>query len=165
MAIRRLNKGRFERGGRTAMSSTSSAIATISTLPTLRVMLHCFEQYLNLTIADGNASVDTIKTYKSHVAQFLDWCKERELYPALVTQQNILEYRKQLIDESKTSPTIRLSLLAIKHFYTACLADKLVKENPVAGVKAPREKREVASTINYLTLEELQQLFDSVAPT
>jgi integrase/recombinase XerD len=158
MAIRRLNKGRFERGGRTA-------IATISTLPTLRVMLHCFEQYLNLTIADGNASVDTIKTYKSRVAQFLDWCKERELYPALITKENIKEYRKHLVNGEKTSPTIRLSLLAIKHFYTACLADKLVKENPVLGVKAPREKREVGSTINYLSLEELQQLIDSILPT
>jgi integrase/recombinase XerD len=158
MAIRRLNKGRFERGGRTA-------IATISTLPTLRVMLHCFEQYLNLTIADGNASVDTIKTYKSRTAQFLDWCKEQELYPALITKENILEYRKHLVDESKTSTTIRLSLLAIKHFYTSCLAEKLVKENPVVGVKAPREKREVGSTINYLSLEELQQLIDSILPT
>ena len=158
MAIRRLNKGRFERGGRTA-------IATVSTLPTLRVMRDCFERYLNLTIADGNASVDTIKTYKSRVAQFLDWCKERELYPALVTKENIIEYRKHLVDGEKTSPTIRLSLLAVKHFYTACLAEKLVRDNPVVGVKAPREKREVGSTINYLSLEELQQIFDSVAPT
>ena len=78
-------------------------------------MRNCFEQYFNLTIASGNASVDTIKTYKNRVAQFLDWCKERKLYPALVTQQNILEYRKQLIDESKTSPTIRLSLISISH--------------------------------------------------
>jgi site-specific recombinase XerD len=128
-------------------------------------MLHCFEQYLNLTIADGNASVDTIKTYKSRVAQFLDWCKERELYPALTTKENIKEYRKHLVDGEKTSPTIRLSLLAVKHFYTACLAEKLVKENPVVGVKAPREKREVGSTINYLSLEELQQLIDSILPT
>ena len=158
MAIRRLNKGRFEQGGRTAS-------ATISTLPTLRVMRNCFEQYLNLTIADGNASVDTIKTYKSRVAQFLDWCKERELYPALTTKENIKEYRKHLVDGEKTSPTIRLSLLAVKHFYTACLAEKLVKENPVVGVKAPREKREVGSTINYLSLEELQQLIDSILPT
>ena len=70
-----------------------------------------------------------------------------------------------MVDGSKTSPTIRLSLLAIKHFYTACLAEKLVKENPVIGVKAPREKREVGSTINYLSLSELQQIFNSVAPT
>jgi integrase/recombinase XerD len=128
-------------------------------------MRDCFERYLNLTIADGNASVDTIKTYKSRVAQFLDWCKEQELYPALITEENIKEYRKHLVNGEKTSPTIRLSLLAVKHFYTACLVNKLVKVNPVIGVKGPREKREVGSTINYLTLEELQHVFDSVAPT
>ena len=158
MAIRRLNKNsRSGRGDR-------RSIASVSTLPTLRVMQKCFEQYLNLTIADGNASFDTLKTYKNRVAQFLSWCKERELYPALVTQQNILEYRKHLINEQKTSPTIRLSLISIKHFYTACLGEKLIKDNPVVGIKAPREKREVGSTIKYLTEEELQQVFDTIAP-
>ena len=128
-------------------------------------MRDCFESYLSLTIADGNASVDTIKTYRNRTAQFLSWCKERELYPALVTKENILECSKYLVDGGKTSPTIRLSLLSIKHFNTASLAEKLVKDNPVIGVKAPREKREVASTIKYLTQKELQQIFDSVAPT
>jgi site-specific recombinase XerD len=157
MAIRRLNKNsRFNQGDR--------PLAVVSTLPTVKAMRDCFERYLNLTIASGNASVDTIKTYRSRTAQFLFWCKERELYPALVTKENILEYRKHLVDESKTSPTIRLSLLSIKHFYTACLAGKLVKDNPVVEVKAPRDKREVGSTINYLSLEELQQLIDSILP-
>ena len=128
-------------------------------------MVDCFERYLNLTIADGNASVDTLKTYHNRTSGFLSWCRQRELYPALVTKQNVLEYRKHLADGGKTSPTIRLSLISIKHFFTACLADKLVKDNPVIGVKAPREKREVGSTIKYLTIEELQQVFNSVAPT
>ena len=159
MAIRRLNENnKFNERDR-------NSLASVSTLPTVKAMRNCFDKYLNLTIADGNASVDTIKTYRNRVHQFLDWCKERELYPALISQQNVLEYRKYLVDGEKTSPTIRLSLLAVKHFYTACLAEKLVKDNPVVGVKAPREKREVGSTINYLSLEELQQIFDSVAPT
>ena len=158
MAIRRLKDDlRFDK--------RASSVGTVSILPTVRVMRKEFEKYLSLTIADGNASVDTIKTYRSRVHQFFDWCKERELYPALITQENIKEYRKHLVDSEKTAPTIRLSLLAIKHFYTACLAEKLVKDNPVLGVKAPREKREIGSTINYLSLEELQQVFDSVAPT
>jgi integrase/recombinase XerD len=146
-------------------NSRLTNLAVVTTLPTVKAMVDCFERYLNLTIASGNASVDTIKTYRSRTAQFLFWCKERELYPALVTKENILEYRKHLVGESKTSPTIRLSLLSIKHFYTASLAEKLVKENPAMEVKAPREKREVASTINYLSLEELQQLIDSILPT
>ena len=158
MAIQRLNKNnRFIRGDR--------PIANVSTLPTVKAMVDCFERYLNLTIADGHASEDTVKTYRSRVHQFLSWCRERELYPALIIQENIKEYRKRLIDGDKTSPTIRLSLLAIKHFYTACLADKLVKDNPVIGVKAPREKREVGSTIKYLTQAELHRVFDSIAPT
>ena len=158
MAIRRLNKrNRFDRDDR--------QIASVSTLPTVKAMVDCFERYLNLTIADGHASNDTVKTYRSRVHQFLSWCRERELYPALITQENIKEYRKHLIDGKKTSPTIRLSLLTTKHFYTACLAEKLVKDNPVVGVKAPREKREVGSTINYLSLEELQQIFVAIAPT
>jgi site-specific recombinase XerD len=164
MAIRRLKDDRLpSNGGR--FDKRVGSVATVSTLPTVKAMRDCFERYLNLTIASGNASVDTIKTYRSRTAQFLFWCKERELYPALVTKENILEYRKHLVGESKTSPTIRLSLLAIKHFYTACLADKLVKDNPALSVKAPREKREVGSTINYLSLEELQQLIDSILPT
>lgn len=158
MAIRRLNtSNKFLLSDRKA--------ATVSTLPTVRAMRDCFERYLNLTIADGHASNDTVKTYRSRVHQFLSWCREQEYYPALVTKQNILEYRKYLVDGSKTSTTIRLSLISIKHFYTACLSEELVKSNPVVVVKAPREKREVGSTINYLTIEELQQVFDSIAPT
>ena len=158
MAIRRLNEG-----GKFA--SRDRSLASVSTLPTVKAMGDCFERYLNLTIADGHASNDTVKTYRNRVHQFLSWCRGRELYPALVTKQNVFEYRKHLIDEEKTSPTIRLSLLAIKHFYTACLADKLVKDNPVIGVKAPREKRKIGSTINYLSIEELQQIFNRIAPT
>ena len=158
MPIRRLR-------GNLDSQSSSRNLATVFTLPTVKAMRDCFERYLSLTIADGNASVDTIKTYRNRTSQFLSWCRERELYPALITRENIKEYRKHLVDGGKTSPTIRLSLISIKHFYTACLAEKLVKDNPVIGVKAPREKREVASTIKYLTQEELQQIFDSVAPT
>ena len=159
MAIRRL-----DRGSRFSKRSDRSR-ATVSTLPTVKAMLLAFDKYLNLTIASGNASDDTIKIYRNRMAQFLYWCKDRELYPALITKENIKEYRKHLVDGAKSCATIRLSLLAIKHFYTACLAQELVKNNPVIGVKAPREKREVGSTIKYLTHEELQQIFDSVAPT
>jgi integrase/recombinase XerD len=158
MAIPRLNKNsRFNQG--------DLLPAVVTTLPTVKAMVNCFEKYLNLIIANGNASDDTIKTYRNRVAQFISWCKKRELYPALITTENIIEYRKHLVDDSKTAPTIRLSLLAIRHFYTSCLAGKLVKENPALSVKAPREKREIGSTINYLSLEELQQLIDSILPT
>ena len=157
MAIRRLSKG-------SRFNNRDRSLATVSTLPTVKAMRDCFENYLNLTIANGNASADTIKTYRTRVGRFLVWCREQQLYPALITQEHVKEYRKYLIDEAKGCATICLSLLAIKHFYVACLSAKLVKSNPVEGVKAPRDKREVGSTLNFLSQEELQQLMDNVLP-
>lgn len=144
--------------------ASSTNLASVSTLPTVKAMGDCFERYLSLSIADGHASSDTIKTYRSRVKIFLAWCRERSLYPALVTQENIKEYRKHLIDGAKGHATIRLSLISAKHFYDACVSAKLVKSNPVLGVKPPRDKREVGDTLNYLSQEELQQLISSVLP-
>lgn len=138
--------------------------ASVKVLPTVMAMRTCFERYLDLTIADGNASDDTIKSYRSRLAQFLNWCHARELYPALINKTNILQYRKHLINSSHASSTIRSSLTAVRHFYTACLEDALVKENPAIGVKAPKEKRELNSTTNYLSEFQLQQLFNCIAP-
>ena len=81
MAIRRLNGNKFYERER-------NSLASVSTLPTVKAMRDCFERYLNLTIADGHASNDTVKTYHNRVHQFLSWCRGRELYPALVTKQN-----------------------------------------------------------------------------
>ncbi len=164
MAIRRSDNGsRFSQKSDmpNGMASLRSS-ATVSTLPTVKAMRDCFERYLSLRIANGNASLDTLKTYRSRVSQFLAWCKKQELYPALVTQQNMLEYRKCLVDEGKQSSTIRLSLVVLGHFYQACLGEMLVQKNPARDVKPPRERREVGSSINYLSEEELQLLIDSV---
>ena len=117
MAIQRSNQGK-------KFASRDRSLASVSTLPTVKAMVDCFDRYLNLTIADGHASNDTVKTYRNRVHQFLSWCREQELYPALVTKQNVLKYRKHLINGEKTSPTIRLSLLSIKHFYKQCCKKK-----------------------------------------
>ena len=54
MAIRRLDTGnKFSRRDR-------RSLATVSTLPTVKAMVDCFDRYLNLTIADGHASNDTV---------------------------------------------------------------------------------------------------------
>lgn len=133
------------------------------TLPTLKVLQDCFEKYLDLSIANGNASQGTIKIYRNRLKLYLNWCQEQEIYPALATEENIKEYRKHLINENKSVATILLSLTVIKLFYKACQEEKLVSKNPALKVKAPREKRETGATIKYLSLEQLQLLINSVS--
>ncbi|VEP18700.1 Integrase family protein (fragment) [Hyella patelloides LEGE 07179] len=71
MAIQRSNYS--ERG---SLSSPRN-LPIVSTLPTVKAMRDCFERYLNLTIADGNASLDPLKTYRSRTSGFFSWCRER----------------------------------------------------------------------------------------
>lgn len=135
----------------------------VATLPTIRAMSRCFEEYVNLAIADGNASEDTIATYRSRLKQFLSWCESNRLYPALLKKHDLLVYRKHLIEKPLAIPSITLSLLTVKHFYTACTESGLVESNPVLGIAAPKEKRQVGSTIKYLTLKQLQQVINSIS--
>ena len=136
--------------------------AEVAILPTISAMNRCFEDYLNLVIANGNPSEDTVATYRSRLKQFLSWCESQKLYPALLGKRELLEYRKYLIEKPLSVPSITLSLLTVKHFYTACIESGLVESNPVLGVSAPKEKRIVGSTIKYLTTEQLQQVMDLI---
>jgi integrase/recombinase XerD len=117
---------------------------------------------ISLIVAEGNASEDTIATYRSRLKQFYRWCDLQNIYPALVKREQIQQYRKYLLDKGLASSSISLSLIAVKHFYTSCVAESLVTFNPVLGVKAPKEKRVLGSTIKSLSEKQLQQLMDLV---
>jgi site-specific recombinase XerD len=128
-------------------------------LPTVEVMKQCFEQYLQIEVANGGAQSDTIITYQCRLNQFLAWCSSVGLSPAMIDTEKILIYRRYLIETRKLkSPTIALALVVIRAFYTACCQQGLVKENPVTGVNPPRAKVDAVDSITFLTLEQLQHL-------
>lgn len=143
-------------------STSKQTCQNISVLPTKGAMSRCFENYLHSIVADGNASRDTIATYSSRLKQFLAWCDLFDLYPALIKTPQIQQYRKYLIEKGLASSSISLSLIAVKHYYRACVSESLVADNPAIGVSAPKEKRVVGSTIKSLSQEQLQKVMDSV---
>ena len=110
MAIRRTK--RENRG-----VSRQRIFSKVATLPTISAMNRCFEEYLNLVIAKGNLSEDTVATYRSRLKQFLFWCESSHLYPALLEKRNLLEYRKYLIEKPLAVPSITLSLLTDNDCY------------------------------------------------
>ncbi len=84
----------------------------------------------------GNASEDTKRTYCSYVKQFLLWCDREEIYPARVKSTEIIAYRSYLVSEGKSTNTIALTLVALRHFYKGNI--DLVTENPVVKIKPPK---------------------------
>jgi integrase/recombinase XerD len=132
-------------------------------LPTAEALRQCFVDFLNLEVAAGDAAPDTVTTYRRRISAYLSWCAARSLSPALATPEDVKAYRHYLIKERGQKPaTIALTLLVIRRFYAAALAQGLVRENPALGVKPPREKVDAAERLTYLEEAELRQLLASL---
>lgn len=131
----------------------------LSLLPTAAALLQEFETFLDLDVANGDAAEDTVNTYLRRVKQYLRWCEEQGINAGLVTATEIKQYRRYLIQEKQQkSATIALTLVVLRRFYGAALVKGLVSENPVLGIKPPRDKVDAAERLTYLEVEQLQQL-------
>ena len=135
----------------------------VKILPTIKLLQDNFERYLNVAIANGNASEDTKRTYRSYVKQFLRWCDREEIYPARVKSIQIIAYRSYLISEGKSSNTIALTLIALRHFYKSNIG--LIKDNPTTNIKAPKAKRNAQTRLTYCSLDQLNKLLSQVELT
>lgn len=132
-------------------------------LPTVEVMRQCFNKYLEIEVANGDAAPDTIKTYQRRIEQYLTWCSQKALSPAKIEREDILNYRRYLIVERQLqSKTIALTLVVIRAFYHACLKQGLVQENLVIGINPPKTKVDAVDSITFLTLEQLKHLFSMI---
>jgi len=77
-----------------------------------------FGSFLRLHVADGDASPETLRSYHSSAAQFVAWCAERGLDPATVTEHDIADYRKMLVERYEVG-TVAVKLAAIRRLYEA----------------------------------------------
>ncbi len=135
----------------------------VKILPTIKLLEDNFERYLEVEIANGNASADTKRTYRSYVKQFLLWCDLQEIYPARVKSQDLIDYRSYLISEGKSTNTIALTLVALRHFYKS--NRDLVIENPVVKIKPPKARVNPHTRLTYCNLEQLDKLLSQVELT
>lgn len=131
-----------------------------------RMDLNRFAQdWFSLDIANGDATENTVKQYIYHFNKWLDWCAETGLNPGIVTEEDVMRYRRHLVQAKwekkrlkKTSEdnekklevttvdgylpqTIQLRLVAMRRFYHSAHKKGFIPYNPVEDVKAPRDRR------------------------
>lgn len=132
-------------------------------LPLVNEMMEVFADYLRIDTANGDASEDTLKTYHSHIGDFINWMAALGRTPSTATKDDIKAYRRFLIEERKLKPaSISLKLSVVRRFYQAAFERRMITENPALGVNPPREKSDPGEKITFLEEVELQQLLNSV---
>jgi len=121
-----------------------------------------FADFLRVDVANGEASKDTIHTYRNEVELWVAWCIEQGFDPATVTSTHVKRYRQAMIEAGYKPGTIRWKLIIVRRFYDAAMNAGLRPDNPAAGVKSPR-MRYATEDFKYLCDEELDK-FLSVVP-
>jgi site-specific recombinase XerD len=120
-----------------------------------------FADFLRIDVANGDASPDTVRSYRSEVAQWVAWCASQGFDPATVTPTHIKRFRQALLEANYKPITIRWKLTIVRRFYEAARNAGLRTDNPAAGVKSPRV-RQATEDFKYLCDEQLAQLLAAI---
>jgi site-specific recombinase XerD len=127
-------------------------------------LLASFGAFLRLSVADGDASAHTLRSYHSNAAHFVTWCAGFGIDPARATDTDLMGYRKALVDEGYATATVGVKLAAVRRLYDAAQWHGLRADNPAAGLKAPRERTARAERVKYLPLTGLARLLAAPDP-
>lgn len=118
--------------------------------------------WLDYDVANGDATVDTIKSYLTHFNQWVGWALDKSIHPMHATEEHIKQYRKFLKDEcASEANTIKTKLSVMRRFYAAMNKRGYITHNPVVDIKAPRDRR-VKDNIKHLTEGEAENLFRAI---
>lgn len=121
-----------------------------------------FPKLMERYISNGNPSEDTKRSYISAIQQYLNWCISIRMNPITATEQQIIYYRGVLVNRNFKPAAIKLYLTAVRRFYYVMMKYGLIKENPAIDVHAQRDPNAYLPIIKYLTLDQLQSLFDAI---
>ena len=105
-----------------------------------------FEKVLRLSVADGDASPKTTKSYREGLTNFLLWCKTNNLEPMTMTYEHIQGYRNCLASKYKRS-TISLRLTAVRLLFKAMQRMGKRTDNPADGIRSPKDKESSCSKV------------------
>ncbi len=121
-----------------------------------------FSQILDVEIANGDASEDTVKTYTQQFKLFVSWCDRCGIAVERATSADIKDYRRYLVNKNLAVATIALKLTVVKRIYAIAVERGLIVSNPAANITARIERRDPAEGNNYLELEEAQKLIETL---
>jgi len=127
-------------------------------------MLDRLAEFLRLNVAEGDASPHTLRTYMTHIRQFLEWCVDAGVHPVKASRDDLIDFRRYLVEEKTYKRgTVAYKLNAVRRFYEAARAWGMRPDNPAQGLRAPRDATSRRDRIleRYLSEEDVATLLDA----
>jgi site-specific recombinase XerC len=124
-----------------------------------------FEAFIRRHVAGGAAAPDTVTGYLREARLFRDrFLAPRGLAIGALTEEDVLAYRRELVEAGLRPTTIGLKLSALRRLLDAAVRTGRLPANPAAGVRAPRDRRDAgAAADRALPLAEAQRLVAAIS--
>lgn len=122
-----------------------------------------FARFLQIEVANGDATDDTIAAYFREVGLWVRWCDAKGVAPETVRRLHIEAYREDLKQQGLSVSTRSHKLSIIRRFYDGAVRAGLRKDNPAAGVKGGKDSTPPEEKIKALTSHALSKLADNIS--
>lgn len=132
-----------------------------------------FNYYLSKFLSDyliieRNLSPNTIKSYKKTFQFLIEYLvkvkhfKLNEITFKNITREIIIDFLNSLEEKGNSIQTRNQRLGAIKSFYQFCLIDEIENIDNINKILTIKAKKFTKKVIDFLTEDELKQVFDSI---
>ena len=124
--------------------------------------MNAFEWFLQIDVANGDATADTIDAYRREVGAWVNWCERNGFEPAYVTRHEVELYRQSLKDRGMAVSTRALKLSIIRRFYAAAVRHELIRINPAEGVRPGKDLTPPEDKMKVLDRDSLTRLISAI---
>lgn len=143
-------------------SSKPSATSEDRPTPVTDDIFTAFSRFLQIQVAHGDATDDTIRAYYREIEFWTHWCDLHNVDPAQARRIHIEMYREEMKQQGLYVTTRSHKLSIVRRFYDAAVQAGLRDTNPAAGVRGGKDQTPGEEKIKSLTAKALIHLLDAV---
>lgn len=127
-------------------------------------IFQAFSRFVQIHIAQGDATDDTIRAYYREINFWVQWCQQHNVDVAMAKRIHIEMYREEMKQQGLRINTRSHKLSIVRRFYDSAVEAGLRDNNPAAGVRGGKDQTPGEEKIKSLTNAALSRLL-SVIPT
>ena len=120
--------------------------------------LDAFEWFLQIDVAGGDATRDTVNAYRREVGLYFAWCEGKAINPLHASRDEVALYREELKRAGMSAATRANKLSIVRRFYDAAIQHDLITKNPAHGIRGGKDATRPEDKIRALSTGGLAAL-------
>ena len=113
------------------------------------------QKFLSFLQSEKKLSKNTLESYKRDIKDYIAFLNTNELTILNSTKENVEKYIAEENKQKKTASTISRHIASLRSFYQYLYSNKLIKENPMVGIEAPKIVRKTPQILSNSQVELL----------